>query len=468
MSANKDVVSIKKYKKKDHFNVGIILFGVVFLYLIVTIILFLSEEKTAVYEVREGSILKDNSYTGIILRDETVYYAEKDGYINYFYESGKKVPFGRNVYILTSKEILNNTEEVNEEVMLNTENWNSLLVKVQSFNESFRNTEFQSAKALKEEFNSLLNSNTTQNRTTQLNSFLSSNEMPYDVYMSSDDGIIAYSIDGYESLELSDVSEKELSKNNYTKVSLVNNTKVKAGEPVYRLITEEDWTLVIKLSQNIEKQLKEQMGEKEKIYVKLRVIKDNKQIGGYMSIKYDREGAAYGYISLSDSVVRYAEDRYLDVELILENESGLKIPKSAVTQKEFYVLPENFLANGGASSATGVYKENAKENSIRFVEVNVFAKDVESGLVYVEKESLKDNDVIIESETQQRLTISDTVTIDGVYNVNKGYAVFKRISILSESEDYYIIEEGISNGLYNYDRIALDGDVITDYQIISQ
>ncbi len=468
MSANKDVVSIKKYKKKDHFNIGIILFGVVFFYLIVTIILFLSEEKTAVYEVREGSILKDNSYTGIILRDETVYYAEKDGYINYFYESGKKVPFGRNVYILTSKEILNNTEEVNEEVTLNTENWNNLLVKVQSFNESFRNTEFQSAKALKEAFNSLLNSNTTQNRTTQLNSFLSNNEMPYDVCVSSDDGIIAYSIDGYENLELSNVSEKELSKNDYTKVSLVNNTKVKSGEPVYRLITEEDWTLVIKLSQNVEKQLKEQMGEREKIYVKLRVIKDNKQIGGYMSIKYDREGAAYGHISLSDSVVRYAEDRYLDVELILENESGLKIPKSAVTQKEFYVLPENFLANGGASSATGVYKENAKENSIRFVEVNVFAKDVENGLVYIEKESLKDNDVIIESETQQRLTIADTVTMDGVYNVNKGYAVFKRIRILSESEDYYIIAEGISNGLYNYDRIALDGDTITDYQIISQ
>lgn len=468
MSANKDVVSIKKYKKKEHFNVGIILFGVVFLYLIVTIILFLCEEKTAVYEVREGSILKENSYTGIILRDEKVYYAEKDGYINYFYESGKKVPFGRNVYILTAKEILNNTEEVNEEVMLKAENWNSLLVKVQSFNESFRNTEFHSAKALKEEFNSLLNSNTTQNRTTQLNSFLNSNEMSYDVYMSSDDGIIAYSIDGYENLELSDVSEKELSKNDYTKVSLVNNTKVKAGEPVYRLITEEDWTLVIKLSQNIEEQLKEQMGEKEKIYVKLRVTKDNKQIGGYMSIKYDQEGAAYGHISLSDSVVRYAEDRYLDVELILENESGLKIPKSAVTQKEFYVLPENFLTNGGASSATGVYKENAKENSIRFVEVNIFAKDVENGLVYIEKESLKDNDVIIESETQQRFTVSDTVTIDGVYNVNKGYAVFKRIRILSESEDYYIIAEGISNGVYNYDRIALDGDVITDYQIISQ
>ncbi len=32
-------------------------------------------------------------------------------------------------------------------------------------------------------------------------------------------------------------------------------------------------------------------------------------------------------------MIRYADERYLNIELIFEDESGLKIPKSAVVEK---------------------------------------------------------------------------------------------------------------------------------------
>ena len=243
MSGNKKIVSIKNYRKKENLNIGVILFGVVFLYLVVMIIMFFSKDKTAVYEVRKGSILRDNSYTGLILREETVVHAEKDGYVNYFFESGKKVALGRNVYLLTEDEILNESvEETNEEVVLNSENWNRLLMKVQAFNESFQANDFSSAKSLQEETNTILNSNTTQNRVTQLNTILENTQIGYTAYQSVLDGIIAYNIDGYESLTMDTLSEKEITKNGYTKVSLVNNTQIKAGDPVYRLVTEKEET----------------------------------------------------------------------------------------------------------------------------------------------------------------------------------------------------------------------------------
>ncbi len=34
-----------------------------------------------------------------------------------------------------------------------------------------------------------------------------------------------------------------------------------------------------------------------------------------------------------NSMIRYADERYLNIELIFEDESGLKIPKSAVVEK---------------------------------------------------------------------------------------------------------------------------------------
>lgn len=469
MAENKKIVSIKKYRKRGHINIGIILFGVVFLYLVLMIIMYFAKDKTAIYEVREGSILKDNSYTGLILRNETVVCAEKDGYVNYFYESGKKIPFGHNVYLLTQDEILSETvEETNEEVVLNSDNWNRLLMKVQAFNESYDRNDFYSSASLKDETNAILNSNTTQNRVTQLNTILENTQTAYTAYRSSDDGIIAYNIDGYESLTVDSISENEISKNEYTKVSLVNNTKVRAGDPVYRLVTEEDWKLVIPLTEEMETQFLEQMGEKDYLYVKLKVTKDKKIIGGYMSIEHDKNKNSYGCIQLSDSMVRYVEDRYLDVELILENQSGLKIPKSAVLQKEFYIIPEDYLTNGGSSSSSGVLREDAKKGTIEFVEVNIFSRDIENGLVYVSTLDFNDGDILQKPESTDKMTLQEKVSLDGVYNVNKGYAIFKQVNILCESEDYYIIEEGDSYGLSNYDHIALDGSELQDNQIISQ
>ena len=39
-------------------------------------------------------------------------------------------------------------------------------------------------------------------------------------------------------------------------------------------------------------------------------------------------------------MVRYAKDRYAEVELLLSEETGLKIPNSAITEKEFYTVPK--------------------------------------------------------------------------------------------------------------------------------
>ena len=69
MAGNKQSSNIKVYQKKKHLNIGIIIFGVIFIYLVVTVLMYLTEKHISVYEVREGSILKDNSYTGLAIRN---------------------------------------------------------------------------------------------------------------------------------------------------------------------------------------------------------------------------------------------------------------------------------------------------------------------------------------------------------------------------------------------------------------
>ena len=50
----------------------------------------------------------------------------------------------------------------------------------------------------------------------------------------------------------------------------------------------------------------------------------------------------------------------------------------------------------------------------------------------------------------------------GVYNINKGYADFRQISILYQNEEYAIIKPNNAYGLSEYDYIALDASELTD------
>ena len=95
--AAKKTTNITVYRKKNHVNIGIIVFGAIFVYLIVLVLLYLTDRHVSAYEVREGSILKDTAYTGLVVRSETIVNAEESGYVNYFATEGSKVQ--RRMYI---------------------------------------------------------------------------------------------------------------------------------------------------------------------------------------------------------------------------------------------------------------------------------------------------------------------------------------------------------------------------------
>jgi hypothetical protein len=56
--------------------------------------------------------------------------------------------------------------------------------------------------------------------------------------------------------------------------------------------------------------------------------------------------------------------------------------------------------------------------------------------------------------------------LTGVYNVNQGYAVFRRIEILDQNDEYCIIKKNTPDGLSAYDQIALDGTTAIEQAII--
>lgn len=456
------MTNVIKYPKEKHLNIGIVIFGIIFVYLLATIIMYLTAPKITVYEVRQGSILKDNAYTGLALREETVVYADSPGYVNFYAEDNSKVKVGTKIYTLSSQKLDFEQESVAEtEKNLSNEEKYALLLKIQSYNNQFQESDFSSTYHLKNEMQGSLNKITSQSKTDQINSLISSGAYSdLTVKTAAKDGVLVCLTDGMEGLSLENVSREHFKKSNYKKKELSSNHEISAGEPVYKLVTNDKWNLLIEVSKETQTALE------DKRTVKVNFKKDNQEMKAAISF-LEQFDTPVVCLTLDNSMIRYINERYLDIELILEDESGLKIPKSAQVSKDFYVVPKSYLTVGGNNSKDGVMRKqtNSKGETItEFINVTVYYEEDE--YIYLDPNAFEKGDVLIKPESMEIYELKDTRSLKGVFCINKGYAVFKQIQILCESDEYFIIEEGNSFGLSNYDHIALDSSNIKENDVV--
>ena len=101
-------------------------------------------------------------------------------------------------------------------------------------------------------------------------------------------------------------------------------------------------------------------------------------------------------------------------------------------------------------------------------EAEVFYRDTETGMIYLDPLDFSEDTVLIKPDSKETWPLKKTAKLKGVYNINKGYAVFKQIQILCESEEYYIVDTGSDYGLSNYDHIALNGEDVKENDVVFQ
>ena len=135
---------------------------------------------------------------------------------------------------------------------------------------------------------------------------------------------------------------------NYSKNDLKTNPAIQAGSPEYKLIDSEYWNIIVPVPDATAESLKDDDT------IKIRFLKDAKEAYATYSI-VERDGQQYLILSLKSAMVRYASERYVEIELLLSEETGLKIPNSAITEKEFYTVPIDFFLKGGDSSDEGIW-----------------------------------------------------------------------------------------------------------------
>ena len=155
----------------------------------------------------------------------------------------------------------------------------------------------------------------------------------------------------------------------------------------------------------------------------------------------------------------------------MEKESGLKIPNSSIVEKEFFLIPEKYVLLGSNSTSNYMVKRvtyDAKGARIEeSIDISIYNYDEENGVYYVDDEILRKDDILCSDDSIiDTYVVQKTGTLIGVYNINKGYADFKQIIILSQNDEYSIIASNTDYGLSMYDYIVLDAKVVNENDFI--
>ncbi len=455
---------IKKYRKPVNINIGMVIFILILIYVCFYVFAYFKDNHIKPYEVREGSLASENLYTGIIIREEQLITANASGYINYYAREGERVAVGDLVYTVDETGRLSDYISHEEEGgnTLSAKDLSELKNELTHFMHNFSPENYGDTydfkftiqgSVLKLANASLIESISDVN-TGEFEGMVNLSYAPVT-------GIVMYWTDGYESLLPENITASMFNKKDYEKQQLFSNELISSQDTIYKICNNESWSVVIPVEENKATELAEEE------VVKVRFMKNQEESWATVNILNNADGKTYAQLTFTNSMVSFVNDRFLEIELLLNEETGLKIPNTSIVEREFFLIPESFVTQSGETDSYGVLLETILEDGTRtteYVEIDIYS--IVDGEYYVDAGVLNSGDHIYMTDSNDVYTVSKRATLIGVYNMNKGFADFRQIEILYQNDEYAIVKSNTEYGLNVYDLIVQDASSVKVDQFI--
>ncbi len=443
-------------------NIGTIVFGILFLYVLISLILYLTANHVTSYQVTSGPLAKNQTYTGLAVRSEHLVTADTSGYLTYYARENAKVKKTGVVFGISPKAQPIQSSDLTADTL------KSLRADIQKFALNFSASDFHNAYSFKYamEGEILDNSLLTAPDTSSLGDSGSMTIGDETISTAASDGIVSYTKDGYEDFDLKNITPEKMDQKSWQSEDLKSSDKVNAGDPVYKLIDSENWSLIIPLTP------KQIVSLSDRKTVRVKFIKDGAtELASFTILTMD-DGSYYGKLDFTNGLIRYIDSRFIDIELVTNNQTGLKIPVTSIVSKTFFIIPDDYKSQGGGGSRIGFLKltsdDSGNETPV-FTTPTIYCHTNNSSgqnYYYVDGTDFKEGDIIVkDGSTTDRYVIKQTDTLEGVYNMNKGYAIFRRVNIIDKNEQYCIVEKGADYSIAQFDYIVLDSSKVKESEI---
>ncbi len=479
---------MKRYNpKRDsvlfQLNIGTIIFGIIFIYMVIRIILSIKTETLSIYEVQNSYIDTNINATALILREETLVNTNSSGYVSYYVRDGEKVGKNKTVYTIDETgSIYDKIKDENSDgLSMSEDGLKEVRTRISNFENYFNYSNFQNVYNFRYDIENAVLELTNEAMIEQLTSLNgeSTNSSTYKKVQSTEAGIITYYKDGLENVTVENFKASDTDGSDYKKTTLKTGEIINSGDSVYKLVTSENWNLIVPLSD------KQYSRIKDKEYLKVNIHNSSKDITCPVNFCV-KDGKNFAVLNLDQQMVNYINSRYIDIVIIMEQNNGLKIPNTSIATKSVFKVPIDYLTKGSNSSEAEYINvkelDEKGEITTKQIKTNVYYTD--DKYCYIDPNDFKGNEVLVKSELKNQddltddeiknvssndtlsLSETDKTDIEGVYCVNQGVATFRYIDIIYQDDEYTIVKENVPYSIAWYDRIVLNQIFVAENQII--
>ena len=425
------------FPKQSKMNISIIVLLAVFIYMIVAVYSYFSKEHIVGYEVREGVLVDESRFEAVIMRDEEMVMSDGAGYLNFFVADKERVGVGKLVYALDeSGTVMDFVSTSNmSENSLDDRTIDDFRDKLDAFVQKFDKRDFgglyQLDVSLQSQTQKIAN-NRLLDDIDMMNSLKGLVQYHYAIRS----GNVVYWQDGLEDLEAQNITSDLFKKSDYEVDQRYSNMLVAPGDFVYKLFNNEKWSVafVCEDEELAQKYLEEEV-------VKVRFLKNDVSIWGNVSLVKNALGETIVVLAFQSSAINFASDRFVEIEIDMEKETGLKIPISSIVQKEFYLVPESYVIYLENEDTYYINVESYMETgemSVKFIEINPYS--LKDGMYYLDDVNITLGSRLVATNASEPYVVAEMASLTGVYNMNKGYADFKQISVKQQNDTYAIVE----------------------------
>ncbi len=457
----------RKPSNEFRVNIGTIIFAIIFFYIIIRILISLQKESLSIYEVQNSYIDTNISATALIVRQEELVNATSSGYVSYYVRDGEKIGKNKTVYTIDETgSIYEKIKDADSDAFeLTNDGLNEVRTRISNFENYFNYASFSDVYNFHYDIENAVLELTNEAMIEQLTSLddSSTDISTYKKVTTTDSGIITYYKDGYENFDIHNFKASDINKSNYKKTTLKTGEIINSGDPVYKLITSENWYLIAELSDKQVKELSDQDTVTVNIHNSSKNITCNFELA-----KQDNKN--FIIISLNQQMVNYINDRFIDIVIIQDQNNGLKIPNTSITKKSVYKIPIDYLSQGSDSTNNNLLNikvlDDKGEVTLKQVSPDIYKTDDE--YCYVDPNDFGANDVLVNTQNNDTLALNtaEKAELQGVFCVNQGIATFRYIDVLYQDDEYTIVKPEVPYSIAWYDRIILDQSLVKENQII--
>ena len=504
--SREDTGNVIPYREKRRFNFITVVFCAVLVYLAVQLIGFVTADSYPIYELKLPETYS-HAYErrGLVTREEYTCVSENAGFVNYLITEGRKYSSATPVYTTKDASFFTDALLENEDTqMLSTDKLTML--KERLVQTCFRSDEqFYRYAQDKEDI-----------QATILNTFLQKASKNIDVLLRNDpdalvvserSGFILYHQDNYCGIGSEDITPEMFREENCILRSYETGRSVQAGDFAYRIVPDDVFSLSFILTEN------EYISFIDRKYLPIHLKELDVDVNGSLSIRDLSDGSHMATVTLNKYGSNCLNNRFLSFSISQQEQVGYRIPVESVLTRDFITVPAAFVIHD-SHMGIGVIREVKKPDGSTdrlFTRITIYA--VRGNTYYISSSELTTQDTIYlpvkiesggqqenggqresggqqesgeEQETENGKVVEDEQVIDytgdpdrpcrlsvtapltGVYNVNKGYCIFRQVEILTQTADrnFYLIATKTDLVLAAYDRIIQNAASVDDNRII--